>query len=110
VASGPPIDRRIAVVRSRLAVDLAELRRRVGRVRELLSPATHLRNPWIQLGLGLAAGYAVGRSRRRLAGTAPAPRRARESLLYVAARAAVTGLVSALVKRAAESAIRPRDS
>jgi len=109
VASEPSIDRRIAVVRSRLAVDLGELRRRVGRVSDLLSPATYLRNPWVQLGVGLAVGYAVGRSRPRLAGTTQAPR-PRESLVYVAARAAVTGLVSALIKRATERAIRPRDS
>jgi hypothetical protein len=65
VADGSPIDERIAAARARLAGNLGALQDRLTRVRKLVSPATYLDNAWVNVGLGIAIGYVVGRRPRR---------------------------------------------
>jgi hypothetical protein len=100
----PAIDRRIEEARARLATHLGELQDRVTRAREMISPGTYLRSPWLKLGIGVALGYAVGRRRRPRLLThggdpprAPAPS---SGIVGAAIRTAVTALVGAAIERA----------
>lgn len=70
------IDARIADARGRLAARLSELDNRVEHVKENFDPRTWVDSPWLRLGIAVAIGYALGRSRmaapiiKTLAGTA----------------------------------------
>jgi hypothetical protein len=106
VAERTSIDERIAAARARLAANLGALNERFARVRKLVSPATYLDNAWVNLGLGIAIGYVVGRRPRRKrlsSGGRPAPAPSRsigDELLKAAVRAAVSGIAGALIRRA----------
>jgi hypothetical protein len=103
MAEHPAIDARIAEVRSRLAANLGELHDRVNRARRLMSPRTYLDNPWVRLGLGVAAGYLVG-SRRKpkllTAGDGHVVVGAAESLVHAALRSTVMTIAAAVIQRA----------
>ena len=104
MADESPIDERIAAARARLAANLGALNDRFARVRKLVTPATYLDNAWVNLGVGLAMGYVVGRPRRkRLASGPPAAAPSRsiaDEVVRSVVRAAVTGIVGALIRRA----------
>ncbi|MFT3692018.1 MAG: hypothetical protein QM831_02670 [Kofleriaceae bacterium] len=51
---------RIARARESLTEKLDELRRREAKVRATVAPVRHLANPWVQLGIALAAGLFFG--------------------------------------------------
>lgn len=60
------IDQRIATARGRLAARLSELDHRVDAVKESFDPRTWIDSPWLRLGLAMAIGYGLGRSRLAL--------------------------------------------
>jgi hypothetical protein len=106
------IDARIAEVRSRLAANLGELHDRVNRARRLMSPRTYLDNPWVRLGLGVAAGYLVGRRRKPkllTAGDGQVVAGTAETLVHAALRSTVMTLAAAVIERAIRHAARPDD-
>jgi hypothetical protein len=112
MAQHPGIDARIAEVRSRLAANLGELHDRVNRARRLMSPRTYLDNPWIRLGLGVAAGYLVGRRRKPkllTAGDGEVVAAAAETLVHAALRSTVMTLAAAVIERAIGQATRSDD-
>lgn len=106
-----PTNARIIRARARLAANLGELQQRVTRVRNLVSPRAYLASPWLRLGLGVAAGYLIGRrhGRLRLPGAAPPspaePARPIASvargLLHSAVRSVLISAAGALIERAA---------
>jgi hypothetical protein len=104
VADRSPIER-IAAARARLAANLGALNERFTRVRKLVSPATYLDNAWVNLGLGIAIGYAAGRGprRKRLSSGPPAVAPSRsvgDELVKAVVRAVVSGIAGALIRRA----------
>lgn len=62
-ATEAAIDARIADARGNLTARLTELERRVDHVKENLDPRTWVDSPWLRLGITVAIGYALGRSR-----------------------------------------------
>ena len=107
MADRSPIDERIAAARARLAANLGALNERFSRVRKLVSPATYLDNAWVNLGLGIAIGYAIGRRprRRKRLSSGPPPaiapsRSVGDELVKAVVRAAVSGIAGALIRRA----------
>jgi hypothetical protein len=95
------LDRRLDALRARLAVNLGELQRRATHARELISPRTYLENRWVQLGLGLAAGYMLGRRRTpRLLTAGSASSAAPETLVHALLRSTVMTLATAAIRRA----------
>jgi hypothetical protein len=60
----PSADVRLVIARRGLSEKVAELQRRVDRARAALSPARHLRNPWLRLGAAVVVGYAAGNASR----------------------------------------------
>jgi hypothetical protein len=57
------IDARIAEARGNLTARLGELERRVDNVKESFDPRTWVDSPWLRLGITVAIGYGIGRSR-----------------------------------------------
>lgn len=101
-------DARIERARARLAANLGELQQRITRARNLVSPRTYLASPWLKVGLGLAAGYFLGRrhARKQLpSGDAPAPVPESGGLISAALRAAVMSAAGALIERAVARAL-----
>lgn len=107
-------DVRIASARSRLASHIGELQERMTRAREMVSPTSYLKSPWLTVGGGIVLGLLVGRRRAPLQltdGTAPAS----SGILRAAAIATATSLVRVMIERAARellnsSADPPRGS
>ncbi|MEJ7597405.1 MAG: hypothetical protein WKG01_05800 [Kofleriaceae bacterium] len=93
-----PADTRIAEARTRLSANLGALQQRLTRARVLTSPGTYLRSPWLKVGLGLVAGYLVGRPSRKQRPT-PVAASASAGLVHAAARAAVTSLAGMVIQR-----------
>jgi hypothetical protein len=99
VADHSSIDRRVDALRARLATNLGELQRRATRARELISPRTYLENRWVQLGLGLAAGYLAGRRRApRLLTDGSASRGQPETLAHAVVRSVVMTLAASAIR------------
>lgn len=67
----PPQPKSVDELREALNAKLGELHRRAVHVKEVVTPATYVANPWLRIGLGLVAGAVVGDQARRggLAGT-----------------------------------------
>jgi hypothetical protein len=99
------INRRVDALRARLAANLGELQRRVSHARDLASPRTYLENKWVQLGLGLAAGYLMGRRRApRLLTDGSDARNEPETLVHAVLRSAVMTLAASAIRRAMSGA------
>ena len=67
----PPQERSVDELRDSLNAKLNELHRRAVHAKQVVTPATYVANPWLRIGLALAAGALVGDQARRggLAGT-----------------------------------------
>ncbi len=71
----------VDMLRANLDEKLAELKRRAVHVKEVLTPAHYLQNPWIRVGIAAAVGIAIGAGARRDGG---------ESLLHSVLRAGLS--------------------
>jgi hypothetical protein len=85
-----PPERSIDELRAGLADKLAELHRRAKHARALASPSTYLRNPWVQLGIAAAIGYALLDRRGRQ----------HEGLVHAVVRSGLSAAAHVLVTRA----------
>jgi len=82
---------RIDELRTNLSDKLAELHRRAVRAKQLVTPSTYWKSPWVKAGIGVAIGYAL-LTRRRDA--------THESLVHAIVRSALSAATSVLVTRA----------
>ena len=85
-------------LRDSLAEKLNELHRRATHAKQLLTPDTYWKNPWIRFGLGAAVGLAVGLSGRRRG--EPGVQLAHESLGRTLLRAGLSAALTSVVTRA----------
>jgi len=95
--SNPDDDHKIELARRGLTDKLDELRRRAKLIRTRLSPSTYWNMPILRFGVGLAAGYALGRRPTSVA-TVEHPRS--PSILHAVVRAGLAAATASLVRRA----------
>jgi len=83
-------------LRDALAAKLNELHRRATHAKQLLTPETYWKNPWIRFGLGAAVGFVVGLSghRRGEPGLQVAHEPLGRSLVRVGLSAALTSVIT----------------
>jgi hypothetical protein len=95
--STPITEAKIVAARLELADKLTELRTRVKHARALASPDTYWQMPAVRFGIGLAAGYLIGRPGRSSGAPAAATS---PGILHAVVRAALSAGTTALVRRA----------
>jgi hypothetical protein len=83
--------------RARLGARLSELQRRATHAQALASPKHVLASPWVRIGLGVAAGYLLGRLRTPPAAPRPG---APEGILKAVVRTSLLTLASSAIRAA----------
>jgi len=88
---------KLEAARVELAEKLDELRARAKHVRKLASPATYWQLPAVRFGLGLAAGYLLGR--RSAPATEQSGPPGPEGILHAVVKATLTAVAASIVRR-----------
>ena len=94
-------NRQIDDLRSNLTDKLEELHRRAKVAREMLTPSSYWKSPWLKVGVGVGAAALVGAALAGRTRSTNAP----ETLLHAAARSALMAAVGALVARGVRAVI-----
>ena len=63
--SEPATQADVDLLRAHLDEKLAELKRRAVHAKQVLTPATYFRSPWLRVGIAAAVGFAIGAGARR---------------------------------------------
>ena len=87
-------------LRESLATKLGELHRRATHAKQLLTPDTYWKNPWLRFGLGAAVGLAIGLSGRRKNADGVLVAAPHESIGHALVRTGLTAVLTAVVTRA----------
>ncbi|MBA3540479.1 MAG: hypothetical protein H0T79_12790 [Deltaproteobacteria bacterium] len=84
---------KIDELRQNLNEKLGELHRRANHTKDVLTPSTYWKNPWVRVGIAAALGFVVGDLRRRPS------ERTYEGMTHAVLRAGLATAASALVAR-----------